>query len=220
MQGVAGTRNCDWWFSEEAILLDTAGRFTTEDNDEPEWLAFLDLLKRFRPKRPLDGLIVTISCTDLLGTNADQIDETAKKLRTRLDELIRRLEMVLPVYVLITKTDLISGFIEFWGDLPPASRGQVWGATFDPDSEELGEPAVAVKAEFDVLTETLHSRTLERVGGEKVVQRRGAHPAVPDRVQRAPASARALHRGAVSPEPVPGNAAPQGFLLLQRHADR
>jgi type VI secretion system protein ImpL len=173
VQGVAGTRNCDWWFSEEAILLDTAGRFTTEDNDEPEWLAFLDLLKRFRPKRPLDGLIVTISCTDLLGTNADQIDETAKKLRTRLDELIRRLEMVLPVYVLITKTDLISGFIEFWGDLPPASRGQVWGATFDPDSEELGEPAVAVKAEFDVLTETLHSRTLERVGAEKVVQRRG-----------------------------------------------
>jgi type VI secretion system protein ImpL len=173
VQGVAGTRNCDWWFSEEAILLDTAGRFTTEDNDEPEWLAFLDLLKRFRPKRPLDGLIVTISCTDLLGTNADQIDETAKKLRTRLDELIRRLEMVLPVYVLITKADLISGFIEFWGDLPPATRGQVWGATFDPDAEELAEPAAAVKAEFDVLTQTLHARTLERVGGEKVVQRRG-----------------------------------------------
>ncbi len=53
-----------------------------------------------------------------------------------------------------------------------------------------------MKAEFDVLTETLHSRTLERVGGEKIVQRRGAHPAVSDRVQRAPASARALHRGA------------------------
>jgi type VI secretion system protein ImpL len=172
VQGVAGTRNCDWWFSEEAILLDTAGRFTTEDNDEPEWLAFLDLLKRFRPKRPLDGLIVTISCTDLLATNAEQIDETAKKLRSRLDELVRRLEMVLPVYVLITKADLISGFVEFWGDLSPQSRGQVWGATFDPDSEELGEPAVAVKAEFDVLSQSLHARTLERVGGEKVVQRR------------------------------------------------
>jgi type VI secretion system protein ImpL len=172
VQGVAGTRNCDWWFSEDAILLDTAGRFTTEEEDEPEWLAFLDLLKRFRPKRPLDGLIVTISCTDLLGTNADQIDEIAKKLRARLDELIRRLEMVLPVYVLITKADLISGFVEFWGDLPPASRGQVWGATFDPDAEELAEPAVAVKAEFDLLTDTLHARTLERVGGEKVLSRR------------------------------------------------
>lgn len=172
VQGVAGTRNCDWWFSEEAILLDTAGRFSTEDNDEPEWLAFLDLLKRFRPKRPLDGLIVAVSCTDLLGTNVEQIDETAKKLRSRLDELIRRLEMVLPVYVLITKADLVSGFVEFWGDLAPASRGQVWGATFDPDAEALAEPAAAVKSEFDVLTQALHARTLERVGGERVVSRR------------------------------------------------
>ena len=172
VQGVAGTRNCDWWFSEEAILLDTAGRFSSEDNDEAEWFAFLDLIKRFRPRRPLDGLIVAVSCTDLLGTNKESVDETARKLRARLDELIRRLEMVLPVYVLITKADLISGFIEFWGDLAPAARGQVWGATFDPDAEVLAEPAVAVKGEFDVLTHTLHARTLERVAGEKVVARR------------------------------------------------
>jgi len=172
VQGVAGTRNCDWWFSEEAILLDTAGRFTTEDNDEPEWLAFLDLLKRFRPKRPLDGVIVAVSSTDLLGVNAEQIDETAKKLRQRLDELVRRMEMVLPVYLLVTKADLIAGFTEFWADLPAASRGQVWGATFDPDAEALAEPATAVKAEFDLLSQALHARSLERLSGEKVVQRR------------------------------------------------
>jgi len=173
VQGVAGTRNCDWWFSEEAIMLDTAGRFTTEDNDEPEWLAFLDLLKRFKPKRPLDGLIVAIASTDLIGTNPEQVDETAKKLRARLDELTRRLEVVLPVYVLVTKADLVAGFMEFWADLPPNGRGQVWGATFDPDAEELGEPGAAVKAEFDALTNVLHARTLERVSHEKVISRRG-----------------------------------------------
>jgi type VI secretion system protein ImpL len=172
VQGVAGTRNCDWWFSEEAILLDTAGRFATEDNDEPEWLAFLDLLKRFRAKRPLDGLIVAISATDLLAANAEQIDENAKKLRARLDELIRRLEMVLPVYVLITKADLIAGFAEFWADLPVASRGQVWGATFDPDAEALAEPGTAVKAEFDLLTRVLHARVMDRIVSERVPQRR------------------------------------------------
>lgn len=172
VQGVAGTRNCDWWFSEEAILLDTAGRFASEDNDEPEWLAFLDLIKRYRPKRPLDGLIVAISSTDLLGVNAEQLDETAKKLRGRLDELLRRLELVLPVYVLITKADLIAGFAEFWADLPAARRGQVWGATFDPGAEVLGDPATAVKTEFDLLTQALHARTLERLASEKVVQRR------------------------------------------------
>ena len=28
--GVGGTRYCDWWFTEEAVLIDTAGRYTTQ----------------------------------------------------------------------------------------------------------------------------------------------------------------------------------------------
>lgn len=172
VQGVAGTRNCDWWFSEEAILLDTAGRFATEDDDQAEWLAFLQLLKRHRPKRPLDGVIVAISASDLLGSNAEQLDETAKKLRARLDELVKGLELVLPVYVVVTKADLIAGFVEFWGDLSAAGRAQPWGATFDPQSDALTDPAAAVKAEFDVLTAALHARALERLGGERAPEPR------------------------------------------------
>ena len=29
LRGIGGTRNCDWWFTNEAVLLDTAGRYTT-----------------------------------------------------------------------------------------------------------------------------------------------------------------------------------------------
>ena len=32
VRGVGGTRNCDWWFTDEAVLLDTAGRYTTQDS--------------------------------------------------------------------------------------------------------------------------------------------------------------------------------------------
>ena len=31
--GVGGTRMCDWWFTEDAVLIDTAGRYTTQDSD-------------------------------------------------------------------------------------------------------------------------------------------------------------------------------------------
>ena len=31
--GVGGTRYCDWWFTEDAVLIDTAGRYTTQDSD-------------------------------------------------------------------------------------------------------------------------------------------------------------------------------------------
>jgi type VI secretion system protein ImpL len=49
VRGVGGTRNCDWWFTDQAVLLDTAGRYTTQDShatvDKAAWLGFLDLLK-------------------------------------------------------------------------------------------------------------------------------------------------------------------------------
>ncbi len=50
VRGVGGTRNCDWWMTNEAILLDTAGRWSTDEDDRDEWLAFLDVLKRTRPE--------------------------------------------------------------------------------------------------------------------------------------------------------------------------
>ena len=31
--GVGGTRLCDWWFTEDAVLIDTAGRYTTQDSE-------------------------------------------------------------------------------------------------------------------------------------------------------------------------------------------
>ena len=44
LQGVGGTRNCDWWFTNEAVLIDTAGRYTTQDShrviDSSAWEGF------------------------------------------------------------------------------------------------------------------------------------------------------------------------------------
>jgi len=44
LQGVGGTRNCDWWFTNEAVLIDTAGRYTTQDShrvvDSSAWGGF------------------------------------------------------------------------------------------------------------------------------------------------------------------------------------
>ena len=54
VRGVGGTRNCDWWFTNEAILLDTAGRYTTEQDDRDEWISFLQFLQKYRPNRPIN----------------------------------------------------------------------------------------------------------------------------------------------------------------------
>ena len=67
--GISGTRNCDWWFFEQAIILDTAGRYTIpvdEGRDKEEWQGFLKLLVKYRKKEPLHGLIVTVAADKLL----------------------------------------------------------------------------------------------------------------------------------------------------------
>src|ERR1051325_5674967 len=65
LRGVGGTRNCDWWFTDDAILVDTAGRYVTQDSDanadSAEWQGFLALLKKHRRRRPLNGVLVAIS---------------------------------------------------------------------------------------------------------------------------------------------------------------
>ena len=67
--GVGGTRMCDWWFTEDAVLIDTAGRYTTQDSDaavdKAGWDGFLDLLKRTRARQPLNGVMVAIALSDI-----------------------------------------------------------------------------------------------------------------------------------------------------------
>jgi type VI secretion system protein ImpL len=100
IKGVGGTRNCDWWFTDEAVLLDTAGRYVTQDSeqkvDASAWLGFLELLKRFRPRQPLNGAIVTVSISDLLYQTDAQRERYARDVRSRVQELHERLGLRFP----------------------------------------------------------------------------------------------------------------------------
>ena len=166
VRGVGGTRNCDWWFTNEAILLDTAGRYTTESDDHEEWMAFLGELLKFRSHKPINGVIIAVSISELLDVTEDQIQVTAKTVRARIEEMQNVLKMILPVYVIFTKADLVAGFTEFFGDLKKSERGQAWGSTFKL-SEDKREPGKLFDAEFDILVEHLHTRGMKRMALER-----------------------------------------------------
>ncbi len=149
VSGVGGTRNCDWWFTRDAVLIDTAGRYSTQDSDAAAdagaWDAFLALLKRTRPRQPINGVLLTVNAFDLVQQSAADRSELARNLRDRLHELQTKLGVRAPVYVLVTKMDLVAGFNETFGDLPKDQREQVWGFTLDYRD---GADA-AVEPEFD-----------------------------------------------------------------------
>jgi type VI secretion system protein ImpL len=112
LRGVGGTRNCDWWFTDEAIFLDTAGRYTTQDSDASSdrvgWSEFLALLRKYRARRPLNGVIVTVSVQDLLMLDPSAREAHVEAARNRLMELNRELRIQLPVYLMVTKCDLVT----------------------------------------------------------------------------------------------------------------
>ena len=96
LRGVGGTRNCDWWFTDEAILLDTAGRYTTQDSDseadQSGWIEFLNLLRKHRGRRPINGVIVAISASDLLSMSDHDRRRHVEAVRRRLEEVLAAIE--------------------------------------------------------------------------------------------------------------------------------
>jgi len=138
VRGVGGTRHCDWWFTDSAVLIDTAGRYALQESqrarDASEWQSFINLLKRYRARQPINGVIMTISVADLLSDSAEARFEQANALRERLTELHQHTGIHFPVYIMLTKTDLLKGFMSYYGTLDKARRDAIWGFTFPWDA--------------------------------------------------------------------------------------
>jgi type VI secretion system protein ImpL len=178
IRGVGGTRNCDWWFTDEAVFLDTAGRYTTQDSDRgadaSAWEEFLNLLRKYRKRRPINGVIVAMSLSDLLTLDANGRQQHILAVRQRLDELAKHLRIGVPAYLVFTKCDLVAGFTEFFDDLNPELRSQVWGMSFPVDKTMDGTAAKQFLDEFNLLLDRLNTRILDRLHGERDRTRRAA----------------------------------------------
>jgi hypothetical protein len=130
ISGGGGTRNCDWWFTEEGIILDTAGRFTFQETtatDAAEWNHFLTLLAKYRPYCPINGIIFVIPVTSLLGDDHATREQKARNISDKLHHIQRTLAIQFPVFVLLTKADTIYGFTEFFNKLTPDQQREMLG---------------------------------------------------------------------------------------------
>lgn len=171
IQGIGGTRNCDWFFTTEGILLDTAGRYSVHQEDREEWLGFLSLLKKNRPKAPLNGVVIAASLAELSNNRPEFAITLAKQLRQRVQELTEKLEVFAPVYVVFTKADLISGFAEFFEDRDRDERERVWGATLPYDTAAKADVVASFDKHFDELNDGLKEASIVRMSmhrGEKL----------------------------------------------------
>ena len=175
--GIGGTRQCDWWFTDRAVFLDTAGRYTTQDSqpeaDALEWQTFLALLRKHRPVQPINGVIVTVSVPDLLAGGAE-LARQARSVEQRLGELRGQLGQSFPVYVLVTKADLLAGFVEFFDHLDARDREQAWGLAFAWEASRGGMLPADLGTQLQAWAARTVDRTRDRLHAEASLKRRGA----------------------------------------------
>lgn len=130
-QGAGGTLNMNWWFTDHAVILDTAGRLMFEEVEtggSSEWKEFLTLLKRSRPRCPVNGVFLVIPSDSLIKDTADEIEQKASKIAKQFDIIQRSLDVRFPVFVVVTKSDLINGFRDFFDNLEdPQLQHQILG---------------------------------------------------------------------------------------------
>lgn len=170
----SGTRACDWYFADQAVILDTAGRYFTQARpavDGSAWTTLLGMLRGRRRLRPINGVLVTVPIDVLLDAQELRVEELAAVVRSRLEEVHRHLQVEVPVYLVLTKADALRGFDEFFDQLSLEESNQVLGATFETGRN--GSDADLLKPTFEALLARLNSQVLSRIHQERGVQRRG-----------------------------------------------
>jgi len=179
VQGVGGTRNCDWFFSTEGVLLDTAGRYANQTEDRSEWLEFLKLLKKHRAKAPLNGILVALSLPELLRHQTEAFVLYARQIRQRINEVDSSFGTKIPVYLVFTKLDRLRGFSQFFEDLSEEERRQVWGATLTHDQSESFDAVRVVDQHFESLFQGLTQMGTDKLASNRANQKRPALFAFP-----------------------------------------
>ena len=178
VRGVGGTRHCDWWFTDSAVLIDTAGRYALQESqrarDGAEWHNFIKLLKRYRTRQPINGVIMTISVADLLTDSAEARHAQASALRSRMVELHQQTGIHFPVYVMVTKTDLLKGFMSFYGNLSKPQRDAIWGFTFpwEPGKPHKDDWHRSFSERFQQLEQRLQQQLADVMAGERDLTQR------------------------------------------------
>ena len=166
------TLDCEWYFAELAGLIDTAGGCLPsgiEPRNASGWRTLSGQLRKRERGGLLNGVLVTIPVDTLMLGRTDTLSGLSDQIRARLQDVHQVWRIELPVYLVLTKTDLIPGFTEFFEPLPLEERAQVLGASF-----EQGQGGAALmRAECEALVLRLNSQVIARMHQERDAQRCG-----------------------------------------------
>jgi type VI secretion system protein ImpL len=161
LRNIRPTGAIDWRVTNDAVFVDTAGRYQTEGVDGDEWSSIIDTIKKYRSNRPLDGFVLVVNAESIIKGDDREIEELAKVLRARLDDAIQRVKVKFPVYLVFTHADSLEGFRDSFSSSKNEDKTLVWGATIPLEKSDNAQSLF--DAEYEILQNSVMKRRLVRL---------------------------------------------------------
>jgi type VI protein secretion system component VasK len=161
------TEACDWWVTHEMVFVDVPGRYWVAKNKKNVvynklWNHFLTLTKKYRGKKAIDGVIVTLALDELMQPAEREI--LLRRLSARINELKKYVGPHVPFYFMLTKCDLLPGFTDFFGDCSQEELHQAWGVSLAATLTESF--AELLTQRFNALIKRLNEQLIWRLHQE------------------------------------------------------
>jgi type VI secretion system protein ImpL len=161
---VTPTKYCSFWFSPDALYIDTAGTYTKPEITKPRndliWQGFIKLLQKYFGKQAISGVLIILDLP-AISQDVTLLKKTLFCIRERIYELTTFIKN-LPLHVIFTKCDHIAGFTEFFSLLTTKERSQPFGIAFTNNQEKI-DPTSVFESKFNELLKNVNERVIERL---------------------------------------------------------
>ena len=157
-----------WYYAEHAIFIDMPGQYINQSLSETDSIVwekgFLKIFAKKRLHRPLNGIILNISVDTFIQKSEKELAQYAKDLRDRFDELSDGFVSSIPIYLIITKSDNIVGYNEYFASLSEEEKEEVLGISFDDPTMNID--TTVVRPELEKLLKRINSSVIDKLHHE------------------------------------------------------
>lgn len=167
------TKYCHWWFAEDAVYLDTAGVYFKSDKENLHanlvWMGFLKKLKRHYFGSRISGILIVLDLPAVVASK-ETLAQALNDVQKRIYEIAKYTDK-LPIYLIFTKCDLITGFNDFFSTLKEEELNQPFGIAFNQIGAS-NDTIPTFNSEFDKLIANLNSKLFPLLNKEEQLEKR------------------------------------------------
>lgn len=186
---IPASQHCDWWATRDLVLLDVPGAYLTQKEKSnaanPLWDHLLHLIQKHRRAHALGGCMITLQLPELMKKqNQAQKKQIIAEIKQSIVQVREKFGADVPFYLIITKSDLLPGFLDYFSDAGSDELAQAWGITLPAlkEGEKLSE---VFTHRFNALIKRINKQLIWRLHQERNINARPAIKDFPLHIERA-----------------------------------